>query len=461
MNHALAVTLLVVTLFGPSSGANPCPAAASRIAQLERGQAPEEASSRSTCGLSFQPSLEVAAAKFIVANPSRAARAVPLIHDAYRTRASERDYGRFAEAVGKLVAVRHSPATDGVIEIGMVLPALTLLLTTATLVALIVGFRRNGQSAQSLAAASGESVATLQQKVDEAARTLRTLAEQTASRPENEMRAVLEARLPEEGRIASDLDIRRLGAGISDQIATIPSRKEEGPADLLSLERAALTRAWEAFCANGELKTAYEHAIQKGATADLRHLLLEQLPPHVPADLKPAFETALAPLRASHNLVAQLSVIARMGSAETKPLPSADQELARLRRDAHLLMTAQSGNTLTERLAFRGEAWIAETFVTFADLYLRRHQQACAEGNEAEFQQGVAIVKQVLDFAGLAPVEVKLGQTLFDATLHVGRSVETDARYADGVIVGVLQNGFVHAARGVICQPHVIVNRVR
>ena len=70
-------------------------------------------------------------------------------------------------------------------------------------------------------------------------------------------------------------------------------------------------------------------------------------------------------------------------------------------------------------------------------------------------------MREVLRVASVEPIDVTPGETLFDSARHVGRSTSNDPRFADGVITGVVRNGFIEGGRQVIRQPEVIVNRTR
>src|SRR5262249_34473725 len=101
-------------------------------------------------------------------------------------------------------------------------------------------------------------------------------------------------------------------------------------------------------------------------------------------------------------------------------------------------------------------------FLQFADLYLQRCQQARLEKRDgSELRDGLLLVRQVLHAADVEPIEVTPGETLFDSARHVGRSTTNDPRFADGVITGVIRNGFIEEGQQVIRQPEVIVNRMR
>jgi len=99
--------------------------------------------------------------------------------------------------------------------------------------------------------------------------------------------------------------------------------------------------------------------------------------------------------------------------------------------------------------------------LTVHDLYLQRCQQAQIEKRDGATSEGLTLVRNMLRIAAVEPIEVTPGETLFDSTRHVGRSTSNDPRFADGVITGVVRNGFIEGGQLVIRQPEVIVNRMR
>jgi hypothetical protein len=187
-----------------------------------------------------------------------------------------------------------------------------------------------------------------------------------------------------------------------------------------------------------------------------------QLPEYVPESLRPTFDAVMTAPRDFQHLVTKLTVVERLARGELKALPEIALELTRLRELVHLLMILQSSKLVEDRLNFRLEPWITDHFLGFADLYLQRAQQSSADPRPAEGERlapGLRIVHQVLKVADFELVELTLGVTPFDSSRHVGRSTASDSRLADGIIVGVIRNGFLRGQR-VVRQPEVIVNRL-
>lgn len=228
---------------------------------------------------------------------------------------------------------------------------------------------------------------------------------------------------------------------------------------LVSLERETLRESWKNFSQNEQLCAALENAIKDECWREIADALLTQLPKLVPDDLRPTFESVMAPARDYHNLVAKISLVPKIVSSEIPRLPNDAQELARTREFAQLLAMSSYASFVSDRLNFRLKNWVVDTFLTFADLYLQRYQQLQIEKSEKPLEEGVLIVKQVLRLAGVEPIDVRLGETPFDSTRHIGRSTRSDARFSDGVIVGVVRNGFIEGGRQVVRQPEVVVNR--
>ena len=230
-------------------------------------------------------------------------------------------------------------------------------------------------------------------------------------------------------------------------------------ADLVALERETLCESWKKVRQNDQLCAALENAAKDECWNEIADALLTQLPKLVPDDLRPTFDSVLAPARDYHNLVAKISLIPKIVSNEIPRLPNDAQELARTREFAQLLAMSSQSSFVSDRLNFRLKSWVVDTFLTFADLYLQRYQQLQIEKSEKPLEEGVLIVKQVLRLAAVEAIDVRLGETPFDSTQHIGRSTRSDARFADGVIVGIVRNGFIEGGTQVVRQPEVVVNR--
>lgn len=233
------------------------------------------------------------------------------------------------------------------------------------------------------------------------------------------------------------------------------------PADSVALEREALGESWKKFQQNEELSAHVEQAAKDERWKQIGDPLLTHLPKLVPDDLKPTFEAVVAPARQYDDLLRKISLIPKIVNGDIPRLENHAQELVRTRDLAQLLAMSNNGTFVAERMNFRLKNWVVDDFLTFADLYLQRYQQARLENREAALEEGVSIVKRVLRAAAVEPVDVKLGETPFDSSRHVGCSTTSDARYSDGVIVGIVRNGFVEGGSQVIRQPEVVVNRMR
>lgn len=248
-------------------------------------------------------------------------------------------------------------------------------------------------------------------------------------------------------------DIARLGHTVED-LATTP--RAQTAADPVALEIQILAQSWKQFRGSPALSASFDDAIT-GASWES---LLAELPKYIPADLQPSFDTVYAPCREHLLFVKRLALIPRIIDGSQKRLPTDAEELRRTRELGALLGAAQSTADGASPLNFRFKRWVTDTFLPFADLFLQRCQQAEAEKRNGELQTGAGIVRQLLQLASVEPIEVRLGEP-FDSMRHIGRSTTNDPRYADGVITGVVRNGFIEGGQQVIRQPEVVVNRIR
>jgi hypothetical protein len=239
-------------------------------------------------------------------------------------------------------------------------------------------------------------------------------------------------------------------AGVAHLVEEIPARIPPGAASPVALEHQILEVEWNQFCANKELAAAYESA----ALDNEWHVLLDELTNVVPSDLKPTFDVVIGPCREHRTIVQRIGFIPRIIAGKFPRLETDAEEVRRTRELTGLLRCDAN------RLGFRFQSWVTETFLPFADLYLQRHQQAQFEKRQEELQLGATLVRQLLRMAAVEPVEVTLGETLFDSARHIGRSTTNDPHVPDGVITGVIRNGFIEEQQ-VIRQPEVIVNRNR
>jgi hypothetical protein len=224
------------------------------------------------------------------------------------------------------------------------------------------------------------------------------------------------------------------------------------PTDPVALEHQVLGEAWKQFRGNRELSASFNDALQDRAWAGW----IDQLAALVPTDLKPTFDAVTGPCREYRTLLQKLELIPRVVSGEFPRLATDAEEVRRTRELASLL-TSEAAN----RLDFRFKSWVTDTFLPFADLYLQRGQQATLEKRGGEPDAGFDLVRRLLRAAAVEPIHVTPGETPFDSTRHIGRSTTNDPRFADGVITGVVRNGFIEGGQQVLRQPEVIVNRMR
>jgi len=250
--------------------------------------------------------------------------------------------------------------------------------------------------------------------------------------------------------IAKELEsLREEVAGVLGAVERIAA-SERATIDPVALEHQILGAEWNQFCANKELSAAFDSATRDNAW----HGILDELTKVVPADLKPTFDGVIGPCREHRTVIQRISFIPRIVSGKFPRLGNDAEEVRRTRELAGLLASDAS------RLGFRFQSWVTESFLPFADLYLQRHQQAQLEKRPGELQSGAELVRRLLRIAAVEPIEVTLGETLFDGARHIGRSTTNDPQVADGVITGVIRNGFLEGQQ-VLRQPEVIVNRNR
>jgi hypothetical protein len=276
-------------------------------------------------------------------------------------------------------------------------------------------------------------------------------------------------RFPPSAKILSPVDLDGVSAEIRElrnQVGRLenghdPAAPPPVMADSVALEREALGESWKKFRQNEQLCAYVDNAAKDECWKQIGDPLLMRLPKLIPDDLKPTFEAVLAPAREYNNLLVKISLIPKIVSGEVPRLGNDAQELARTRDYAQLLAMSNHSSVIGDRLGFRLKNWVMDSFLVFADLYLQRYQQLQTENRQSALEEGVAIVRRVLRVAAVEPIDVTLGETPFDSARHIGRSTTSDARFSDGVIVGVVRNGFMESGNQIIRQPEVVVNRTR
>lgn len=228
----------------------------------------------------------------------------------------------------------------------------------------------------------------------------------------------------------------------------------------LDLELAVLRATWERTLK----ELPFLDSLGDDAGKSLREELLRELPRAIEADeeLRSACASVLAPVRELENLIRKVAVAQKLVAGTLPPLEQPERQLQRIRESATLLTMLHSSASFAERLNFRLEQWAGERFLTFADLFLQKRQQALLQGGlpSPALEEGCRIVLNVLAAADLVPIEIELGRTLFDSSQHVGRSTASQPGLRDGVIASVVRNGFRQRGGRVVRLPEVVVNRL-
>lgn len=237
---------------------------------------------------------------------------------------------------------------------------------------------------------------------------------------------------------------------VKEHVARLAERPAEpAGSDAVRLEHEVLAEHWKVFREKKGVPQPQEKPWEN---------LLNELPALVPAELQPSLDAVLTPYREHRSLIRKVGIIPGVISGQM-PLTTEAAELRRARDLTQLLVAAQ--NDGNGRLEFPFQEWVTDTFLPFADLYLQNYQKTLLEKREGDLHKGMPLVREILRMASVEPIDVTLGETRFDSARHIGRFTSSDPHYADGVITGVVRNGFVESGRQVIRQPEVVVNRVR
>lgn len=243
-------------------------------------------------------------------------------------------------------------------------------------------------------------------------------------------------------------------ARLTQTVGETPGASPSTAADSVRLEHQVLAEHWKQFRDRKDFGTASDSTASENPWN-----LVTELTTLVPTELQPSLEAVLTPYREHRRLMQKIDIIPRVVSGEM-PLSSEAAELKRARDLAQLLIAAQSSDS-HDRFRFDLQSWVTDTFLPFADLYLQSCQKAQLDQRDAELQKGMSLVRQILRIAAVEPMDLTLGETRFDSARHIGRLTSNDPRFPDGVITGVVRNGFVEGGHQVIRQPEVVVNRVR
>jgi hypothetical protein len=201
---------------------------------------------------------------------------------------------------------------------------------------------------------------------------------------------------------------------------------------------------------------AFASRQENGAYYELQARLSSGLEGH---PLNGLCDEVLFPLREYAHQMTRLASIPKLLKVGVRG--SVEKELLGIRERAQLLANIQNSGAAERLLQFSPRAWVRGSFLDFADELLQAWQREVAAGREGELKDAHRLTVEALKAAGLELVPIELNRTQFDPSVHRGRATEFNGALPDGVIVGILKNGFRETGTGrVLIQPEVTVNRV-
>ncbi len=264
-------------------------------------------------------------------------------------------------------------------------------------------------------------------------------------------------------------DLRPKIDTILQSIENLKQRKETRSSleDLLRAEQDLLYSEWhKRFLENRatkEIGELVEH-IDDDEGYQVLLELLNALPPALEFDreLSQVLESKLSPVILYNQQLKRLGLVKKRAEEELPKDPEQQKQKLLLIRDSfHLLANLQSTDAGARVLRFKPSKWCAEEFPEIADLFLQAYQRIQDEGDETSLEEARTVVYKALRLGNLKPIEIVLGQTPFDSTMHVGKAFASDPGLPNGTIVGVIKNGFCSLRDGrAVIQPEVEVNRI-
>ncbi len=148
-----------------------------------------------------------------------------------------------------------------------------------------------------------------------------------------------------------------------------------------------------------------------------------------------------------------------VGPTSPREKSQSQAHLFRVWDGLQLLATAELSDLADRLSSFSVKSWIRTDFLRFADVLMLERDRSRGD----QLNRAYALTKVALLWAGIIPIEIRLGQDRFDSSIHVAKASDTQTHLADGVILSVVRNGFLErgAAGGekILQRPEVIVNR--
>ncbi len=177
-----------------------------------------------------------------------------------------------------------------------------------------------------------------------------------------------------------------------------------------------------------------------------------------PYDTWWSFSTRLSGLRDVVSAPGNQAV--SVGPTAPREKPQSQTHLFRVWDGLQLLATAELSDLADRLSSFSVKGWIRTDFLRFADVLMLERDRSRGD----QLKRAYSFAKAALDWAGIIPIEIRLGQERFDSSLHVAKASDTKPHLADGVILSVVRNGFLErgtaGGKKILQRPEVIVNRV-
>ena len=255
---------------------------------------------------------------------------------------------------------------------------------------------------------------------------------------------------------------------------------EEIPKDIrdniMKLEQLSVIEQRKRFENDKEFKQLIDDAIiikEHQDTIFYRKKVVVDLPDSISSNEKllKQIKSIIIPLKEYYSQINRLTFIqTTTNDASFNKLEAEEKEkkffeqfpiqLNKIRNTSLLMRNFQLAPDIQKIFDFKPEKWIRETFIDFADSFLREYQKAQLDGKQDDLKIPYDIVIEVLKKANIVPVEIILGKTNFDNSIFLARSSTTNNKYRNNTIISVIRNGFKDAGGKLIRQPEVTVNNI-
>ncbi|MCK4763924.1 MAG: hypothetical protein KAW12_17110 [Candidatus Aminicenantes bacterium] len=244
-------------------------------------------------------------------------------------------------------------------------------------------------------------------------------------------------------------------------IESIPGKVTEEIADA---EREVLkeTWNWETFKTIRVKSAMFSESGKNNEFFDLCYEMEKRLTFN--EDFLLSYKNTVSSLRNYDEILTNIVNIPKITGAAPGPRlkgPTPGKDLQIIRRHIYFLISLQSTDILSNLPDFTIEKWVKEEFLEFTDQFMRYYQRSVFEGKETgQLEEVKRLIDKILVFVNIEVIPLELGKTLFDSTLHIGRSHTREASMYDGTVADVVRSGYREINGVVIQQPEVIVNRL-